>query len=816
MAREILSYSIYVDHRPSRIAYFVNPKSNLKWLDLIFKFNREKWGGRYNPIILTDGAQIGEKWWGFLRDYDPDIIYSTVLINEELQKKIQAFITPLETINNSGDQTRIHISNDPISILPTKRNITEICQSLFNEEYKLVLFEIADTAPEAIRLFLQRNFAILEDGQSTPIYLKKVLQNVKKIRYEIKDFDNLNRSLLDLGEFHNRVIYPAQICSIPDSVKDVEYNAVNEKFTIIIGDTAEELSYFWNRTIIIPKWMRKGLNQLWLSNELAGNKVIQPGLAKFISRYVDQIGNHISRGGHFVTFSLTDEAIKGISGSFANKIHHPCSYANYDQPQIPDYGHKKGVFFLKQSLELFRTNSQEEHLVLGEPDLEEGVLAGQSWFADLYIQFRPERFTSIHGIPYWWQLPKRNNILADLHFFNKPARINEHGMFSVLMKRRSQFQPNENILVVKLPSDRSIFAALICGERFDCIDQDPRQRFLSKPYSDIQSSDKGMYLSGVLSLFPDMLNAHLLLEERYWRRMFENMSNQDTNKDEKKKNELSNRLKKQIEKGIDINTSEEGRKWLTEQIFIYAKEVSKRDVDLTYEDFEKEAHKETEEYNRNNPENPIPFNRSMFNCTLSELIDWNVLLMGIKPKCPRCGYRIWYHLNEAGQQIDCKGCGYRYSVNAQEKWQYRLNSLLKAACSKHGTIPVLLAIGQLLSDARSSFIYFPSVELIKRNEDYKKNQCLGEIDLLCIKDSKFIIGEIKQTVGLFRADDFNKIGDIAEKIKPDIIIFSSIDIKPNALVEENVKALQERLKNLEIKVRWYPIRQRAFEASPVH
>ncbi|MFW6173375.1 MAG: hypothetical protein ACOC5T_06485 [Elusimicrobiota bacterium] len=734
----------------------------------------------------------------------------------EGQRKIKIFLTPLEIENNRGDQTRIHISNDPISILPTKRNIQEICQSFFEQEYQLVLFEITKTTPETIRLFLQRNFGLLENNQDTPISIKKALQNVKKVKYEIKDHDDLNRVLHDLGEFRNRVIYPTQICSIPDFVKDVKYNAINEKFTVIIGNTAEELSYFWNRTIIIPKWMRKGLNHLWLSSELSKNETIKPGLAKFINRYVDQTGNPNSRGAHFITFSLKEEAIKGVSDTFTSKIRYPRVYTKYNHPQNPDYGSNKDFFFLKQGLDLYRANSQEEHLVLSEPDLEEGVMGGQCWFADLYIQFRPERFTSIQGIQYWWQLPKRNSILTNLHFFNKPARINEHGMFSVMMRRSTKFQPNTNVLVIKLPSDWSVFASLICGERFDCIDQNPRQKFLSKPFSDIRRSDKGMYLSGVLSLFPDMTNAHSLLKERYWRRMFESMSNQDADKDEKKKRDIFNRLKKKLKKRVNFKTSENGIKWLTEQIFIYAKEVSKRDVDLTYEDFEEEAQKETEEYNINNPTNKIPFDRSMFKHSLSELIDWNVLLLGIKPKCPKCGYRIWYHLDETRQQIDCKGCGYRFSVNAKEKWLYRLNSLLKAACSKHGTIPVLLVIGQLLSDARSSFIYFPCIELLKYDEDYKKSECLGEIDLLCIKDGQLIIGEIKQSVGLFGADDFNKIGDIAEKINPDVIIFSSMDIAPNSLVQENIKILKERLKHLEIEVKWYPIHEWAFKSSPVH
>ena len=89
MSKETLPYSIYVNNRPFRIAYLVDPKGDLKCFDVIFEFNRKKWGGRYNPIILTDGTKIGERWWDFLRNYDPDIIYSYVPIDESFQKKIK-------------------------------------------------------------------------------------------------------------------------------------------------------------------------------------------------------------------------------------------------------------------------------------------------------------------------------------------------------------------------------------------------------------------------------------------------------------------------------------------------------------------------------------------------------------------------------------------------------------------------------------------------------------------------------------------------------------------------------------------------------
>jgi len=562
--------------------------------------------------------------------------------------------------------------------------------------------------------------------------------------------------------------------------------------------------------------MRTGITQIWLSKELAENESIKPGLGKFINRFVGQTGNNDRQGAHFVTFSLSEDEIKKIASDFNKTVWHPKTSTKFIEPQFPNFVQHRSFFFLKHGLEFHRAHSDEEHLVLNEPNIEEGVMGGQYWFTDTYIQFRPERFTNIIGKDYWWQLPRRNSILYDLDFFDKPARINEHGMFSVLMRRCSQFDPDENTLVVKLPDDSSIFSSFICGEKYDCYQNGSRERFLSRPFYTIRRSDKGKYLSGVLSLFPDMLNAHCLFEERYWRQIFERMSNQSDTKDERKKEEIFNKLKKNIDRGRDFNNSEDDIKWLAEKVLILSKNYAKRGIDLSFRDLTEDAIRETDEYNKKSSGDKIEFDKNGLKNTISELLDWKVLLLGIRPRCPRCGYKIWSHIDEINQRIICKGCNYEFTIQPEEQWFYSLNTLVRAATSLHGTVPVLLALGQMMGDARSSFMFMPSIDLFKKEENSSgKAIHYGEIDLVCIKDGKFVIGEIKKSVGLFKVKDFERMGELAELIKPDVIIFSSLNEKPNKFVEENITKLKQKVSHLEIDVRWYPINYWAFGPSPV-
>lgn len=39
---ELFPYSIYIDHRPFRIAFLIEPSNGLNWIDRIIEFNRSK------------------------------------------------------------------------------------------------------------------------------------------------------------------------------------------------------------------------------------------------------------------------------------------------------------------------------------------------------------------------------------------------------------------------------------------------------------------------------------------------------------------------------------------------------------------------------------------------------------------------------------------------------------------------------------------------------------------------------------------------------------------------------------------------------
>ncbi len=802
-------YSIYVDHRPLKVAFLADPAEGLVWVDRVIAYNRERWGGRYNPIVLTDGEAIADDQWRFLRHYDPDVVKASVTLGEDVRKQIRVFLSPLSVeLFRPGDD-HLDLRTEPISLLPDRQLVSQIARDFSDRPSALVLFDVAENASPAIKDFIGRNFGIL-DPEHQVVHMKRALDEVKTERFEISDEASLNQALLDLGDYR-RVVFPSQLCALPNFLDDVRSTRNGEGFAVVIGDSANELVYAWNRTLTIPRWLRTGITQLWLPASLATEPTIRPGLTKFLNRFVDATGNQGQRGAHFITFSLKENEIRSIAETLGAGLRFWKTAEVFSAHPIPTR-EEGGSFSVKKGPQLYRADNTEEHLVLNDPNVPVGSMGGQHWIADVAIQLRPERFTSI-GKDYWWRLPNRTNVLSETGFFNRAARVGADRGLSVLMSHRSAFGADPGTLIVKLPNDHRLAYALICGERFDQYEENQDWR-LSRPYDEIEYSDKGMYLAGVLSLFPDLLNANSVFEDRFWRGIFARMANQIDRKDSLKKAEIILTLKKHLPDLQAIATSDEQQEWWAERVLSIAKDYSKEEKELSYDELLKEAAAETNEFNAlHSDQPPFEVDEDDFKQTISGLLSWNVLLHGLRPKCPRCGYRIWYHLDKASQTMTCEGCRYEFTLQAEERWHYRLNSLVRAAVSSHGTVPLLLVLGQLQNDARTSFMFSPCLNLFRHSGD--DQQHVGELDLVCIVDGRFTIGEVKNSIGLFTTGDFDGLATIAKAIKPDVVLFSALDGKPTTFVKKNIDRVRKELEPLEIDVRWYALHDWVTEPRPV-
>jgi hypothetical protein len=835
----------------------------MEMVDAIVEFNQGKWGGRFNPIIFTDGKTIDEKQWVFLRVYDPDVIRLTTSVENALLEKIEYFLSPYlvepwEPIKNAP--LRVDIHTEGLSIFPSSKDISRIA-GYFADNPKLAAFYIGKNADENIKRFIVHNF-----GRYTHyLYLDKVLKDISKKVFEINNYESLNEALTELANSTaiEPFVFPIQLCCSDYSNKRIKYTG-EEEFTVIVGDSSINAVYNWNRGFFVGNEHSRRIKQLWIPKELAKSTIITNSMKEFLQKMVWTI-NGGAQQIRFASFDIPETELREIAKTLTPQCFISSCHV-FSEIRVPEFDQDYWNNNFTGNSDLHRASGNEAQFVINEPKIIEGPKHGEHWMADLYIQHvSPAYQNYISNLGFWWKLPKRNRLAHSM--FHEISRICANGIPSVLINRQ---KPNIKINIL---DDISVFRNLILSENTPALTVDARKKSIIRPFDDLRRSDKGRYLSGVLDLFSGLTNASHFLGESYWREMFGQLSGQDSSRNENALREIDNKLKKnqgRLEPAYVLH--------IARQHGIRGKELTYRDFlekavsalkgflcgsnlhllnfqfelapsieqDLSNNELSKELYTEFKKHDialsgelilsvakqnhqwfiTDEGNNAIfvilkedgklkvytyKYNEADLKESMSELTKSNVLLTGIRPKCPFCGSANWYYIDEAKQNLRCKGCNYEYSMPAYQDWYYKLNTLVQAGCFGHGLIPVILVLGELLLYPSVSFFYAPCLELFEKygSDSY------GDIDIVCIQNGKFIIGEIKQSVGLFKPNDFIKMGDIAERIHPDVLLFSSMDPNPNRIVEEGVKQLKQRLGKFEIDVRWHKLHSSNFEPSRV-
>lgn len=802
------AYPIYFNKRPIKTVFLVNPKTlDDKMFARIFDYNTDHWSGRFNPIVFTNGKEINEAGWKFLKEFDPDVIKCLIKIEKPLLQKIEDWLSPflVEANDPNGYISGGH-GNDIRINRPTQDLITRLSPFHMLDKSDFIFFDIKNLQSESLKNFVHFNFGTYEDFM--------IKQHGEKIEnkkvYPLTGVDDLNKAFLDFSSFHKTNVFPVQFCSLPNVTDEVDYDQRNENFTVIVGDSPYDLAHYWNRSAMIPRWLRTDICHIWLPVEVAEDEALKEGLQIFFQQRTARVGNHQNgQGIQFISFSLDQARLQKIAGSLGEKVW-TGKRVNSEKPDqvFPNYGQNHDYFNIRAGMDLHQAYEDEETITIQDLELPEGVQGGE-WMLDTYIQYRPEKFEYTNA-RHWWRLPNRNHLTRYI-FPQKIARIKRDGIPSVLMESKSSFKPDELILTIKIPNDTDVIRSFIYGHNRPVYTSDMRSEVIDqKTFFHTYRSDKGRYLQGLVGLFGGLRGAYEQFVRGYWRKMFEILSATDLKADIERKKVIHNKLSKQLRQmPKDKSARNEEITWLSEYVLEKAKEHGKLGKEIKFQRFVDEMILEIQESHKKQGKT-TKLTKARINKVsedmkedIERLVDNGIIMMGIKPHCPTCGYSNWYHIDDIEQKSECRGCGHVFNVSPEEPWLYRLNSLVQDGVSQHGLVPVLLTLGQLEDDAQSSFIYSPSLDLYKRSK--KSDKHLGDLDIVCIQDGKFIMGEIKQSSSLFKKSHFDEALVFAKKIKPATLLFSSFDGVERSLIKDNIQRLNKQLNPLGINVVWYRI-----------
>ena len=876
-----------------RIVFLVDSASaNLEEVDQIIDYNRSLWGGRFNPIMLTDGHTIEDKWWEFLRDIDPDVIKPLVSLNTELIEKFENFLSPLtiENFREDGQSdlgTRVAVSDTPAGIDLNLVNSSEL-DAWFGGA-TLGIFNLDEMDDDIAKLFILRNFGTYEPTSrmpymgafSVPLSLESALQHgevpsevhegfakndipfssevfskqsikwpgswaiidnenkqiryvdrqgdklyvrpetrsfsgplseIKKEVYLITDRNSLATALLELSQTYG-IVFRDQICTSPNMERDSKEDTHTDRFDVIVGDTLQDIVYFWNSPLLVGRWKRKFMNQIWLPTILATDPDMEDALCAWINKVAYRSSNTPGEI-RFVSFSTEERELEDIASRFrenrhVQNLHVRTVAACFREPQIPNFRPEDPFFrHIGNSVGIHRTQGNEDILELTEPKGLAPHDTNGHWMADFYIEFIHDRYVNHEdmraGRTPFWQFPNRNHLMR--YMFDKPSRVKRNGFPSVMM------QKGKKVLCFTLRDAESVVASLFCRDNRPIHEHsDPRTQLATSPYDSVEPSDKGKYLQGVLELFGNLTFANQILSNPYWRAMLDALS-KNTSAEQNAHKSTANKLTKLIRgKGSLTHEDSEAIESLTAHIINESKKLDLKQKEFPFDKFVQEAEQWQEKYVSENDQSEVDieyldFRPEDVRNALEQLTRRNIVQVGIKPSCPSCGMANWYHVDDIHQHLTCQGCRTQFSLHPELTWHYRLNELIHAVHALHGTTPVILVLGHLLNESRTSFLFSPNLNLLSEPQDKSSERLekTAEVDIACIQDGKFIIGEVKQSMSLFKTKDFDDIAEIAKRTKPDQVLFSCIDsLQPTSFITGNIERIEKELSPLEIDVEWY-------------
>ncbi|HVZ67195.1 MAG TPA: hypothetical protein VG917_02940, partial [Patescibacteria group bacterium] len=765
-----------------------------------------KWGGRYNLILTKRGRTISDSQWTFLKQYDPDFVNLAIPSTKKLALDLDTKITPLHVISGiSRENFSPSIDESGLSIYPSAQTIRQVGNA-FGSDVFYVLFDVEECEDENIKKFIERNFGTTD---LRDISNQRIRDYAHNLRLKITDKASFITALMSFNDF-KPYVFPIQLSSLGDFIGDDRSHDNENNFYVFVGDSPMDLVDFWNNPFYLQSWTRTRLRQIWIPSVLAEDPELKEAFQKFIHGRADPYGNG-QKTAIFCTRSLTNAKINEIAASLTEGTWLLKQAGTRRETPYPDYGNYFSFDRIKLEMIHFRGTGEEEKIIVPPPDIQEGVMGGEHWMNDLYIQV-PEKKVVPVNFETWLQLPK-NNSVAHTVINTGPSRINQDGIPSVLSARSSQFNSTSQDIIITIPKTWNVFASMILNTGKPYFTTDIRYRYI-KPYQyTISVSGAGRHIHGFLEVFGSLESAYQIFEERHWRMFFDQISNVTPEKEQKRLDEIKAKLTKQIRRlSADPANLSSGRflDWLADKMQdtarVYAEEKPKA---VPFSELEKIAKSELAEYNSKNPNSRFRYLKRDVVGALKTLTDSQIVLIGYEMKCPNCLNREWRALNEIDQMVTCRGCGYSYPFPPENEIFYKLNSLVENGIRSRGVAPVILGLGTIFRDARHYFDFLPPVDI------FKKGKHITDLDICCIIDGKFIIGEVKVKYSLLHPSDFETMTQLAKEIHPDKIVFCTMDRTIPQRIKDQITQMNTDLAPYDVIVEWLYFDRWIFEANPI-
>ncbi len=777
--------------RHVRVAFLVNKENeSCAILRAIFKDSYNRWGGRRSLIVPIVSKTANPEYLDWLVDYDPDIVYSYADINEETIEKINrrcspAFLIVHNSRRNSPNTLEPNLGVTPISafsLLPsisTGKTFPTLVSCYPGWDESEFITDNFGMAPHRDRTLY--NSITMAPNVLKPENRKRNI--VRKVIYGEPFYDEygfLERLIKDEG-IRSMSFYS----SLESDIKLPHGNHQwRDGLNLFIGDNFEDRLYFWNSRHFISDVHRVHTPSLWLPEKCLDDDYFLELFIQYIS------SSHSPSGEIYVRSTSVDE---GKISQFIERIksNKPWRTIGYirggsEPPPQDRWTGARNASFSGYEISS-RIDEKPFRLVPDEPQHFKAIPYGfeflkkGSCMVDIALD-RYDDHSPYVNKEHLWRLPRRKGVTL-LFSPGYTGRVNSDYFPSFFYNfyRDDYFNQNfstKEVIEVTFPDDESFFRHILT-ENSPYYDNELRNTKNNFRYQNIHISDKGKALKKLLSIFGNLHLFHKIIESYFWRDLIEDLCSIKKVKNNPK---VVARFKQGLERdfGTEIKISDESCSRILRVLYHLPKErpiITFKVVEEKWDIIYKDALSKLNEKERSEVEIQSDEIKDQFIGNLKKLVSMGVFFQGKEWKCKECDHNNWISIERISLNFECEVCKDIQQIDPQNLvWDFHLNPKISGALYKQNSLGELWVLGQLLDgpDPVDSFYYIPQVNLYKSSDE---KQPSNEIDIICVRNGKLIVGEVKDDSNQFNEEAIKKIISIAKEIKPDLVLLGYLSGK---------------------------------------
>jgi len=799
-------YLVFTRNRPHRVALIVDigKASAIKDITSLMNDASTKWGGRFFQIIPAKNGSVPQVWVDHLGQYDPDLIHTFCKLNKSTIKRISTAANPYAFMQENRFMRIPSSPDDPIDVLPDAISTSRLWRNPISQP-DILSFDYGQYGNEGPRFivnFIKANFGSMPQDLS---HIKAIEgSGAKQTILPARTKAQFIRSLNTLDEW-NRRIYPNEYSMLPGLTYEVHRDRSSDVTSLYIGDSPLDLILYWNDAISRPDWLSTQKNQIWVPTKFLDNPEYKDKIKAWLSKFARQLqSNSDVRDLKLISSSVSQQKLEQYKTELMSGTSIHPTIERTSKPAQLVYS---GRITTTSDMESFSVSGDKYTIGIPEVNVMQGGMGGQKWMTDVLVERKDQNDYRRPLKEYWLQLPRDNNLAQLQVGYNngRVGRINRDGILSMPLNR----DKDTLRFTGTIPEMDSITQTLIIGERNGIhYNGDLREHIEKRPYVEIANSVAGRSLRGAIHLFGGLSGAAQFFETSFWRDIFMVLAGANPLGDTVEANNLRNKIRKNLSK-VNKPVSEKAVEVWTKTVTDYASNIRAEAQYKTFSWFSNILKAEVAKSNTGGDQYTLKELEPRLKSRLDWLIATGILNSGIMFHCRHCGLKSWYTIDEIKTDNQCKGCGYEFSIKAEQRWWYRLNTLIGSNGGIYNQVPLILALGELYEKSYSSFFYHTPVDIYS---SFRKGP-ETDLDIFAIVDGKLVIGEVKVNQQLFNDDELEKIEKAALKIRPDRVVLSAMTETPSIALQAKINEMSQRLLSKDIKVEWLEINSETLTAG---